>query len=90
MASAVSAVTSGAAPTPGAASPLDNLANSETFLKLLVAQIQNQNPLDPTDSVQFVTQLAQFSQLEQTIGIRSDVADLRQHADAGASGAANP
>ena len=43
------------------------------FLQLLVAQIQNQDPLNPTDSTQFVSQLAQFSELEQVIGIRQDV-----------------
>ena len=43
------------------------------FLQLLVAQLQNQDPLNPTDSTQFVSQLAQFSELEQVIGIRGDI-----------------
>ena len=43
------------------------------FLQLLVAQIKNQNPLNPADGTQFLTQLAQFSQLEQTIAIRQDL-----------------
>lgn len=34
------------------------------FLKLLLAQIQNQNPLDPINGSDFTAQLAQFSQLE--------------------------
>jgi len=38
-----------------------------------VAQIKNQDPLQPTDGIQFVSQLAQFSQLEQLIGIRGDL-----------------
>ncbi len=54
----------------------DALANRETFLQLLVAQIKNQDPLNPTDSVQFLTQLAQFSQLEQLIGIRQDLTGI--------------
>jgi flagellar basal-body rod modification protein FlgD len=37
-----------------------------------VAQIKSQDPLNPTDSTQFVSQLAQFSELEQVIAIRSD------------------
>jgi flagellar basal-body rod modification protein FlgD len=53
-------------------------ASQETFLKLLVAQIQNQNPLNPADGVEFLSQLAQFSQLEQTIGIHDEVAGLRE------------
>ena len=56
-----------------ATSNTNQLANTETFLKLLVAQLQNQDPLQPADSMQFVTQLAQFSQLEQVIAIRSDL-----------------
>jgi flagellar basal-body rod modification protein FlgD len=43
------------------------------FLQLLVAQMKNQDPLNPTDSVQFVSQLAQFSELEQVIAIRQDL-----------------
>jgi flagellar basal-body rod modification protein FlgD len=41
----------------------------DAFLKLLVAQIRNQDPLKPQDSTQFVAELAQFSSLEQTMGI---------------------
>jgi flagellar basal-body rod modification protein FlgD len=53
------------------------LANKETFLKLLVAQIKNQNPLNPADGMQFVSQLAQFSELEQVISVRSELEGLR-------------
>jgi flagellar basal-body rod modification protein FlgD len=59
--------------TPAANPSIDGLANENTFLQLLVAQIKNQDPLNPTDSVQFLSQLAQFSQLEQLIGIRQDL-----------------
>lgn len=37
----------------------------EAFLQLLVCQIQNQDPLNPQDDTEFVSQLATFSQLEQ-------------------------
>jgi flagellar basal-body rod modification protein FlgD len=47
--------------------------SEEVFLQLLVSQIQNQDPLNPTDSTQFVSQLAQFSELEQVVAIRSDI-----------------
>jgi flagellar basal-body rod modification protein FlgD len=52
---------------------IDGLANENTFLQLLVAQIKNQDPLQPADSIQFLSQLAQFSQLEQLIGIRQEL-----------------
>jgi flagellar basal-body rod modification protein FlgD len=37
--------------------------NQDTFLKLMVAQLKNQDPLNPTDSSQFLAQTAQFSSL---------------------------
>jgi flagellar basal-body rod modification protein FlgD len=52
--------------------------NKEAFLQLLVAQIKNQNPLNPADGAQFLSQLAQFSELEQMLGIRSEIAALRE------------
>jgi flagellar basal-body rod modification protein FlgD len=50
----------------------DDVSENE-FLQLLVAQIQYQDPTNPTDSTAFVTQLAQFSSLEQLIAIHSDL-----------------
>jgi len=41
--------------------------NFETFLTLLTEQMKNQDPLNPLDSTEFVTQLVQFSQVEQQI-----------------------
>ncbi len=68
--------TSNTAATQTATSGTDKLANESTFLQLLVAQIQNQDPLNPADGTQFLTQLAQFSQLEQLVGIRQDIGTL--------------
>jgi len=56
-----------------AGSGTDALANEQTFLKLLVAQMQNQDPTQPQDGTQFVTQLATFSSLEQEIAMRQDL-----------------
>ena len=50
-----------------------SLADESTFLQLLVAQIKNQDPTQPMDSTAFLGQLAQFSQLEQLVGIRQDI-----------------
>ncbi len=41
-----------------------DLVNSETFLNLLVAEMTNQDPLEPTSNTEFVTQMAQFTSLQ--------------------------
>ena len=51
------------------------------FLQLMVAQLKNQDPLSPTDSTQFVTQLAQMQQLEQATNMGQDVSAMRQDLD---------
>ena len=43
---------------------------SDTFMKLLVAQLKSQSPLEPLDPNQFVGQLAQFNTLGEIIRIR--------------------
>jgi flagellar basal-body rod modification protein FlgD len=76
MASPISPITSAAttgATSSGASTSLDSGVNEQVFLQLLVAQLKNQDPMNPTDSTQFVSQLAQFSELEQVIGIRGDI-----------------
>ncbi len=70
------------APAAKPATDVNGLANEQTFLKLLVAQIKNQNPLNPTDAVQFVGQLTQYSELEQLIGIRSGMQQLTAQSSA--------
>jgi len=51
------------------------------FLQLLVAQIKNQDPMSPTDGVQFLTQLAQFQQLEQSMNSGQDLTAIRTDLD---------
>jgi len=51
------------------------------FLQLLVAQLKNQDPLNPSDSTQFVGQLAQFQQLENTLNMSQDISAMRQDMD---------
>ncbi len=46
------------------AEPKDNELGRDAFLELMVAQLNNQNPLEPTDNQAFVAQLAQFSTVE--------------------------
>lgn len=69
---------------------LNNLASEDTFLKLFVAQLQNQDPLNPNqqDPTQMVSELAQFSELEQLVNIGQNVQSIDQTVtSAGASGA---
>lgn len=49
----------------------DDLSDKDRFLKLLMVQLQNQNPMSPLESQDYTAQLAQFSQLEQLNEIRS-------------------
>jgi flagellar basal-body rod modification protein FlgD len=58
------------------ANSVGSLTSEQTFLQLLVAQIQNQDPLNPTDSIQFVGQLVQYSELEQLMGINQGIQTL--------------
>lgn len=48
----------------------------DLFMTLLVAQLKNQDPLQPQDGAQFVAQLAQFNSLDQLVGIRQSLDEL--------------
>jgi flagellar basal-body rod modification protein FlgD len=63
------------APATGSSSPVAKATNTtlgkDDFLKLLVGQLKNQDPLNPTSDTDFIGQMAQFSQLEQTTNMAS-------------------
>lgn len=75
--------TTDAAEAPAKAGGADPVVTTGMFLKLLVAQLKNQDPLNPADGTAFLTQLAQFSGLEQMIGIRQDAEAIRTMLTAG-------
>jgi flagellar basal-body rod modification protein FlgD len=63
-------------------SPSDALLNRngglgrDAFLKLLVTQLQHQDPLQPQADGEFIAQLAQFSSLEQLTHIQQTLTDI--------------
>jgi flagellar basal-body rod modification protein FlgD len=62
--------------------------NYNTFLVLLTAQLQNQDPLSPMDSTQFTQQLVQYSQVEQQIRTNEQLSGLVTQYQAASAGAA--
>lgn len=62
----------GASKAPAEGNSLDK----DAFLRLLVTQMQYQDPLDPQDNSEFIAQLAQFSTLEQMTNVSSGMSKL--------------
>jgi len=65
----------------GTASAADSARNKlsgnfDSFLKLLTSQLANQDPLNPLDSNQFVSQLVNFSSVEQAINTNDNLESL--------------
>lgn len=74
MITGISSATSASSSAAGSAgnSPLDR----DAFLKLLITQLGNQDPLKPMDDTQFISELAQFSSLEQMRNINDILSPL--------------
>jgi len=70
-------VQTGSVNTQSNAGGLKSLGKDE-FLKLLIAKLQNQDPLKPMDDEDFVAQLAQFSSLEQMSNIAESISEANQ------------
>jgi flagellar basal-body rod modification protein FlgD len=68
-------------PTPPPATAASGAVTKNMFLQLLVAQLQHQDPLNPADGTQFLTQLAQFQQMEQSTNSGQDITAIRQDLD---------
>ncbi len=79
----VSPVYMGATSAQAAQAPQTKELGQDDFLNLLIAQLKAQDPLDPMESTEFTTQLAQFNSLEQLIGINDNMEDLRKTQETG-------
>jgi len=78
MTSAIEGLFSSSPTTASADKAKDDktILGKEDFLSLLVAQMKNQDPLNPDDPTQFTAQLAQFSQLEQLFNLNGSMESL--------------
>ena len=65
--------------TSGVTSSKDSALGKDDFLNLLVAQLQNQDPLSPLDSTAFTSQLAEFSSLEQLANVNENLEYLQMY-----------
>jgi flagellar basal-body rod modification protein FlgD len=73
---AISQATTASTGKDSAKSSDDAVMGKEDFLSLLVAQLQNQDPLSPDDPTEFTAQLAQFSSLEQLFTLNEGMESL--------------
>ena len=75
---ATTAATTASSATSSTASKAAEKASIDydSFLKLLIAQMKNQDPTDPMDASEQVAQLATFSQVEQSIQMNSNLETL--------------
>jgi flagellar basal-body rod modification protein FlgD len=81
---AANAAASGTTATQTGSAALNSLsANFGDFLKLLMTQLQNQDPTSPLDTNQFTTELVQFSSVEQQINTNTSLTQLIQLTQAG-------
>ncbi len=68
--------TTSATGNTSASSSSADIMGKEDFLTLLVAQLQNQDPLNPDDPTEFTAQLAQFSSLEQLFNLNESMDNM--------------
>jgi flagellar basal-body rod modification protein FlgD len=73
----VAALTSASQASPTSAASAATV-DYESFLKLLVAQMKNQDPTAPMESTEYVAQLATFSQVEQQVQMNKKLDDILQ------------
>jgi len=63
-----------------------NLVSEQAFLQLLITQLKNQDPTNPADPTQFVSQLASFSSLEQMTQLNTNMTQVLDNSVTGLIG----
>jgi flagellar basal-body rod modification protein FlgD len=73
-----SAASANSQASSGAPQSKGNTVDYQSFLKLLVAQMKNQDPTSPMESTDYVAQLATFSNVEQAVQVNAKLESLLQ------------
>ncbi|KYG35053.1 flagellar hook assembly protein FlgD [Alkalihalobacillus trypoxylicola] len=61
---------------PTTRSASSNVLGKDDFLKILITQLQNQDPANPMDDREFIAQMAQFSSLEQMTNMNQNISQM--------------
>jgi flagellar basal-body rod modification protein FlgD len=78
----VTSITSASTTTTSSSSSTSTLsADYDMFIQLLCAQLENQDPLDPTDATEFTNQLVQYSNLEQQMATNDKLDEVLSSID---------
>jgi flagellar basal-body rod modification protein FlgD len=75
-ATSTSSTNSASSSTGGTTSTSSNTVDYNTFLQLLISEMKNQDPTNPTDTSQYMSQFAQLSTVEQAVQTNSKLDSL--------------
>jgi len=77
----VSSIASTGSSTTAAAGTAEKKSNfdTDTFMQLLLAELKNQDPLEPMNNSEMVAQMAQLNSLQQLTSISSNIEDIKKY-----------
>ncbi len=77
----ISSITSTGATTAASAtsSTTTSAFDTDTFMQLLLAQLKNQDPLEPMDNSELVGQMAQLNSLQQLTSINTNIETMKDY-----------